>query len=114
MSRPSGAGANVQSSGMGCSSVKGEVIRSLVDACLLLADLHQDVVEQGRRSEPVEVGRQPFGPERLVHEDEMLNRLLRLADSARCLEADAPTGLLVDVAYRLEHAQRNRQGRRRV
>src|SRR3954451_4796147 len=112
MSRDSGAGAYVQSAGT--MSVKGEVVRALVDAGLLLAQLHQDVVQQGRRAEAVEIGRQPVGAERLVHEDEMLDRLLRLPDAAGRLEPDLPARLVVDVAHRLEHAERHGQGGRRV
>src|SRR3954447_16130382 len=100
MSRDSGAGAYVQS--VGTMSVKSEVVLALVDAGLLLADLHENVIEERRRAEPVEVGRQPVRPERLVHEHEMLDRLLRLSDPAGRLEADAPAGLVEDVAARLE------------
>src|SRR3954447_3832299 len=96
----SGAGAYVQSFGTGARSclrwisVKGEVVGSLVRAGLLLAELHEDVVQERRRAEPVEVGCEPVGAERLVHEHEVLDRLLRLADAACGLEADAPAGLL--------------------
>src|SRR5207302_5250578 len=61
-SRASGAGAYVQSFGTGArscfrsSSVKREVVRALVGARALLAQLHQDVVEERRRAETIEVG----------------------------------------------------------
>src|SRR5690349_5963938 len=88
MSRASGAGAYVQPDGTGArscfrsSSVNGEVVRALVCARLLLPQLHQDVVQQRRRAEPVQVRRQPVRPERLVELHEVLHRLLRLADTA--------------------------------
>src|SRR4029079_4003291 len=103
MSRDSGAGAYVQSVGTGARSclrsrsVKGEVVRALVRAGLLLAELHEHVVEEGRGADAVAVGRQPVGAERLVHEDQMLNRLLRGPHAARRLEADDAPGLLVHV-----------------
>src|SRR5213083_313826 len=94
MSRDSGAGAYVHSLGTGARSclrsrsVKGEVVRALVHARLLLPQLHEAVVEERRRADSVAVGGQPVGPERLVHEHEMLDRLLRGADAAGGLEAD--------------------------
>src|SRR5438132_10004252 len=110
MSRASGADAYVHSEGTGArsrfrsSSVKGEVVRALVRARLLLPELHEDVVEERGRPEPVEVGREPVRPERLVELDQVLHGLLRLADAARRLHSDHATGLVVDVADRLEHA----------
>src|SRR6059058_1269827 len=111
MSRASGAGAYVQSFGTGVrfclrsSSVKGEVVRVLIRAGAFLAQLHQDVVEKRRGAETVEIRREPVGAERLVQLDEVLDGLLRLADSTRRLHSDAAAGLLVDVADRLEHAE---------
>src|SRR4029077_15154302 len=73
MSRASGAGAYVQSVGIGAAAVRfatsviGEVVLGLVSAGALLAHLHQDVVQQGRRAEPVEVGCEPLGAQRLVY-----------------------------------------------
>src|SRR5581483_8816384 len=86
------------------ASVDGEVVGALVGAGLLLAELHEDVVEERRRAEPVQLRAQPLLAERLVDEHEVLHRLLRLADPAGRLEADMPTGLIVHVAHRLEHA----------
>src|SRR6266550_7173481 len=117
MSRDSGAGAYVQSLGTGarsrfCSmSVKGEVVGALVHPGLLLSQLHEDVVQERGCADAVAVWRQPVGAERLVHEDEMLDRLLRLAHPARGLETNGAAGLLVYVADRLEHAQRDGQRR---
>src|SRR4051794_40548068 len=101
-SRDSGAGAYVHSAGTGAAarfatSVIGEVVLRLVGAGALLPHLHQDVVQQGRRAQAVEVGRQPLGPERLVDLDEVLDRVLRDADPAGRLHADAAARLLVHV-----------------
>ena len=46
-----------------------------------------------------------------MHEHEVLHRLLRVADPAGGLEADDAAGLLVHVADRLEHHERDRQRR---
>src|SRR5690348_4644381 len=98
MSVASGAGAYVQSFGTGarsclCSrSVNGEVIRALIRARLLLADLHEDVVQKRRRADAVAVGGEPVDAERLVDEDEVLHRVLRGAHAAGRLEADDATG----------------------
>src|SRR5437588_10529450 len=116
MSRASGADAYVHWEGTGArsffrsSSVKGEVVRALVRARLLLPQLHENVVEQRRRAEPVEVRRQPVRSECLVELDEVLDGLLRLTDAACRLHPDHATGLVVDVPDRLEHARRYRQG----
>src|SRR5262249_7687521 len=61
------------------ASVEREVVRALVDARLLLAELHEDVVEQRRRTDAVQIRIEPVRPERLVHEDQVLDRLLRRA-----------------------------------
>src|SRR5438094_10152024 len=117
MSRDSGAGAYVQSFGTGArsclrsSSVKCEVVRALVAPGLLLSELHEDVVQERRGADPVAVRCEPVWSQRLVHEHEMLNRVLRDPDAAGGLEADRAAGLLVDVADRLEHAERDRQRR---
>src|SRR5919204_4479368 len=123
MSRASGAGAYSHAVGIAAGSgrrassrfslVKGEVVRILVAAGPLLADLQEHVVEGRRRAEPIAVGREPREAEYLVHLHEILHGLLGLTDAARCLHADDPAGLLVDVADRLEHAERDREGRRR-
>ena len=42
--------------------------------------------------------------------NEVLHRLLRLADAAGRLHADLASGLLVNVADRLEHHERDREG----
>src|SRR4029077_1378317 len=113
MSRDSGAGAYVQSFGTGArsclrsSSVKGEVVRALVGPGLLLPELHEDVVQERRRPDTVAIRRQPVRAERLVHEHEVLDRVLRNAYAPGRLEADGASGLLEDVADRLEHAERD-------
>src|SRR6476619_2250940 len=100
MSVDSGAGAYVQSVGTGLrsgrrsTSVIGEVVLRLVGARALLAELHQDVVDEARRAEAVQVGRQPVGAERLVHLHEVLDRVLRGADAAGGLHPDLAARLL--------------------
>ena len=51
------------------------------------------------------------GPSVSCRTHEVLHRLLRVADAAGGLHADLPAGLLVDVADRLEHDERDRQRR---
>src|ERR1700758_1635105 len=107
MSRASGAGAYVQSVRAGVRSrvrsrsVKSEVVRALIGARPLLTQLHEDVVEQRRRTDAIEVRRQPVHAERLVQLDEVLHRLLRLPDASRRFHSDHAAGLLVHVANRL-------------
>src|SRR5581483_6784437 len=114
MSVDSGAGAYVQPAGTGlrsprfATSVIREVILGLVGARALLAELHEDVVDEARRADAVEVRRQPVGPERLVHLHEVLDRVLRGADATRRLHADLAPRLFVHVADRLEHHERHR------
>src|SRR3954447_22138561 len=107
MARASGAGAYSHSVSAGrcvvwrsssaIPSVHREVVGALVLARALLADLHEHVVQERRGAEAEEVGRQPFGAERLVHEDEVLDGLLGGADAAGRLDADAPAGLVLHV-----------------
>src|SRR3954452_14349633 len=117
MSRDSGAGAYVQSVGTGArsclrsSSVNGEVVRALVPAGLLLAELHEHVVQERRRAYAVAVGGEPVGAERLVDEDQMLDRVLGGAHATGRLEADDASGLVVHITDRLEHAERDGKGR---
>src|SRR5690349_6957994 len=53
-------------------SVQREVVGALVRAGAFLTQLHQDVVQERRGAESVEVRSQPLRPERLVHEHELL------------------------------------------
>src|SRR3954449_13026058 len=100
MSVDSGAGASVQSAGTGAwspgfaTSVIREVVLRLVRAGLLLAQLHEDVVDEARRADAVQVGCQPVRAERLVHLHEVLDRVLRGADAACGLYPDPAAGLL--------------------
>src|ERR671937_1021477 len=118
MSRASGADAYAQSFGTGArsclrsSSVKGEVVAALIRAGALLAQLHQHVVEQRRRTDAVEVGGQPVHAERLVQLDEVLDSLLRLPNPTCGFHSDHATGFLVHVANRLEHAKGDGKRRR--
>src|SRR5260221_8682672 len=104
MSVLSGAGAYVQSVGTGerswrfSTSVIREVILRPVAAGLLRAELHQDVVDEARRTDAVEVGRQPVRAEGLVHLHEILDRILRRADAPGRLHPDLAARFLVDVA----------------
>src|SRR5438270_14030242 len=102
MSCDSGAGAYSKPRGTS-SSVTGEVLRVLVAARLLLADLHQHVVEERGGAEPEAVGRQPILAERLVHNHEVLDSLLGVPDAAGRLHSDDAAGLLVAASDRLEH-----------
>src|SRR5438093_13189993 len=88
--------------------VSGEVIRILISAGPLLANLHEHVVEKRRRPEPVAIRRETRQPERLVHLHEELHDLLRLADAAGGLHTDDATGRLVHFAARLERARLHR------
>src|SRR4051794_25401099 len=99
MSVDSGAGAYVQPAGIGARSVRfstasviREVVLRLVRARLLLAQLHEDVVDEARRPDAVEVGREPLRAERLVDLHEVLDRVLRRADPARGLHPDLAPG----------------------
>src|SRR2546423_12590067 len=109
MSVASGAGAYVQPAGTGersrlrATSVIREVVLALVRAGLLLAELHEDVVDEARRTEAIEVRREPVRAERLVYLHEVLDRVLRGSDSAGRLHSDLASGLLVHVANRFEH-----------
>src|SRR3954451_24358607 len=99
MSVLSGAGAYVQPLGTGersrrfSTSVIREVVLRLVGARLLLAQLHEDVVDEARGADPVQGGREPVGPERLVHLDEVLDRVLGGTNPARRLHPDLPARL---------------------
>src|SRR6266576_3129986 len=118
-SRDSGAGEYSQPVGIAAVSgrcatsrlslVNGEIVRVLVAAGALLTYLHEHVVQQGRGAEPIAIRREPCEPEGLVHLDEVLHRLLRLADPARRLHPDDTAGLLVDVPDHLEHAELYRE-----
>src|SRR5512132_3750931 len=89
MSRDSGAGAYSNADGTGerscflSISVKREVVRALVAPGLLLPDLEEQVVQKRGGAEAEEIGRQPLGPQRLVHDHQVLDCLLCLTDAAR-------------------------------
>src|SRR3990172_8045606 len=106
MSRDSGALAYSKAEGTGerswrfSRSVNREVVRALVAPGGLLPDLEEDVVQERGGPEAEEVRRQPLRPERLVHEHEVLDRLLRSADAACRLDPDAPARLLLYIPDR--------------
>src|SRR2546423_5736986 len=122
-SRDSGAGEYSQPVGIAAVSgrcatsrlslVNREVVRVLVTPGALLMDLHEHVVEQRRRAEPIAIRREPCDPARLVHLYQVLTRLLRLTDPACRLHADDTAGLFVNGPDHLEHAKLPRQGRGR-
>src|SRR5919106_4206255 len=106
MSRASGAGAYVQSDGTGArswrrstspTSIHREVVGRLVRAGLLLADLHEHVVQERGGAEAEQVWRHPVEPQRLVQQHEVLDGLLRGADPTRGLHSHLAAGLLVHV-----------------
>src|SRR5579863_1907694 len=82
MARDSGAGEYSQligecrSAGRGDRSLDAEVIRTHVRTGELLCPLHEKVVEQRRRAEAEMRRVQPFVTDRLVHEDEVSDRVL--------------------------------------
>src|SRR5216683_3073750 len=92
-------------------SVDREVVTGLVGAGALLLDLHQHVVEQRGRAKPEPLWSHPLGSERLVQHNEVGDRLLGGADTARGLDADRAPGLAHEVADRLHHHQAHGQGR---
>src|SRR3990170_678142 len=120
MSRYSGALAYSKAEGTGerswrfSRSVNREVVGALVAPGGLLPDLEENVVQKRGGAEAEEIWRQPLRPERLVHEHEVLDRLLRSADAACRLDPDAPAGLLVDVPNGFEHDEDDRQRRGRL
>src|SRR5687768_3536130 len=90
-------------------SVDRVVVGALVTARPFLVYLHQHVVQERRGADPEQVRRHPVGPERLVQQHEVLDRLLALPDAAGDLDPDAVPGLVEEVARRLHHAQRGRE-----
>src|SRR6266545_3522522 len=90
--------------------VLGEVVAGLVAAGALLGELHEAVVEQAGGAEAEPLRGEPVGTEGLVDQDQVLDGLLGGADPAGRLHADHAAGAVVEVADRLEHDQRDRQG----
>src|ERR671917_975877 len=80
-------------------SLLREVLRPLVAAGASVLVLHEQVVEQRRGADAEAVGRQPLVAERLLDEDELVDRLLARADAARGLEADDLAGAVDVVAH---------------
>src|SRR5688500_15485341 len=69
-------------------SVDREVVAALISAGLLLAQLHEDVVEERRCADAEEIGIHPFGAEGFVEDDEVREGELGVGDSAGRLHAD--------------------------
>src|SRR5881396_1575293 len=74
-------------------------------------ELALDVGEERRRAEPEQSGPQPPVAELFLHQDEPVERLLRLADPARWLDADGVSGALVVVADLPRHDHADGEGR---
>src|SRR5256885_16303552 len=73
-------------------------------------ELPLDVGEQRRGAEPEQVVAQPAIAQLLFHEDEPVERLLRLADPARRLDTDGVAGALVVIADLPRHHHADREG----
>src|SRR3954454_14028545 len=101
--RDSGAGAysNVVVVVAIAASVQGEVVGAGVAAGGQLLPLHEEVVEQARGPEAEQVRLEPLLPGGLLDEHQVADRILRAADAARRLDADAAAGALAEVAHRL-------------
>src|ERR1700754_2270166 len=106
--RDSGAGAYSNGEVMGDGSVEGEVVGACVAAGGELRTLHQHVVQKARRAEPPEIGREPLG-RGLVHDDEVANGVLRVADAAGNLDTDPVPGGVGEVTNGLEHHESDRR-----
>src|SRR5256885_67978 len=76
-------------------SVDREVVGTLVHAGAFLLDLHEDVVQQRGGADAEELGRHPFGPQRLVEQDQVVDGLLRLPNPPGGLEAGAAARFVV-------------------
>src|SRR6266540_7128824 len=80
-SRRSGASRS-RFSILAMSSVDRVVIGTLVPPGALLVDLHEHVVQERGRPDPEQIRRHPLRAERFVHQDQVLDGLLGLADAA--------------------------------
>src|SRR5689334_18181 len=99
IARDSGAGAYSKGwAGVGGAvvmagpSVDRHVVGAGVVAGAELLPLEQEVVQQAGGAEAEPVGREPVGPRRLVHHDQVLHGVLRRLDAAGGLDADLPAG----------------------
>src|SRR5256885_9772482 len=73
--------------------------------------LSLDIGEQRRGAEPEQVVAQPAIAQLLFHEDEPVERLLRLADPARRLEPHGVAGALMVIADLPPHHHPDLEGR---
>src|SRR5260221_435302 len=69
-------------------SIDREVVPTLIGAGLLLAQLHQDVVQERRGSKPEQLRRHPRLAHRLVQQDEVCEGELGVRDAAGRLPPD--------------------------
>src|SRR5262249_5851295 len=95
-------------------SVDREVIAGLIAPRLLLAELHEDVVQERRGAEAEEVRCHPLRAEGLVEGDEVLDRLLRSPDAPSRLDPDAVARPGVHGADAPHQAESHGQRRRRA
>src|SRR5215218_3541990 len=105
----SGAGEYSQASAVRVAVMRSllrEVLGPLVAARGSVLVLHEQVVEQRRGADAEPAGREPLVAERLLDEDELVDRLLARAHAAGGLEADHLAGAVDVVAHGLEHHQR--------
>src|SRR5690606_845107 len=98
---------------LGCS-VQGDVVGTVVVPGGQLAALHQQVVEEGGGADPEPVRVQPRVPGGLVDQHQVPDRVLGGADAAGRLHPHRPAGHRVPLPDRLQHHQRDRQGRGRT
>src|SRR5918999_2022681 len=105
----SGAGEYSQASAVRVAVMRSllrEVLRALVAAGGPVLVLHEQVVEQRRGADPEAVRREPLVAQRLLHQHELVDRLLARAHAAGGLHPDhAPVAVHV-VADGLEHHER--------
>src|SRR3712207_24673 len=92
-------------------SVDAHVVGAGVVAGAQLLPLQEQVVEQAGGAEAEPVGGEPVGAGDLVHQHQVLDRVLGRPDAAGGLDADLPAGGGAEVADRLQHDQAHRQGR---
>src|SRR5213076_1270002 len=91
-------------------SYHGMTVRRGVSPRDEVLELPLDVGEQRRGAEPEQVVAQPAIAQLLLHEDEPVERLLRLADPARRLEPDGVAGVLMVIADLPRHHHADREG----
>src|SRR5687767_13823081 len=87
-------------------------VRSGISPGHEMLELPLDIREERARAEAEEIGAQPAVAQLLLHQIEVLERLLRRADAAGRLESDRIAAPLVVLANHARHHER--EGHRRV